>query len=131
MVNSDLSCISPTPPSNGLSFSARDLLTRLVREDGAIRGKITSLTDPLWFNQGTCHEIAVQITDVRELLQHGLIEFWKDWIQPGQELYRASEAGREKAGKKAVADAARSARHYAYQKKSPGQKRYGTTIVGL
>ena len=131
MVNSDLSCISPPQPSDGLSFSARDLLTRLVREDGAIRGKITNLTDPLWFHQGTCPEIAVQIMDVRELLQHGLIEFWKDWIQPGQELYRGSEAGREKAGKRAVADADRSARHYVYQKQSRGQKRYGTTIVAL
>jgi len=109
--------------SEGLSFSARDLLTRLVREDGVIRGKTTNLTDPLWFHQGTCPEIAVQITDVRELLQHGLIEFWKDWIQPGQELYRPSEAGREKAGKKAVADAARSATHYVYQKQSLAHKR--------
>ena len=125
MVNADLSCISPTQQSDGLSFSARDLLTRLVREDGAIRGKITSLTDPLWFHQGTCPEIAVQITDVRELVQNRLIEFWKDWIQPGQELYRASKAGREKAGKKAVADATRSATHYVYQKQSLAHKRRG------
>jgi|ERR1700686_3366102 hypothetical protein len=98
--------------SDKLSFSARDLLTRLVREDGAIRGKITSLAEPLWFYRGTCPEIALQIEDVRELLQNGLIEFWKDSIQFGEELYRASAAGLEKAGRKAVADAARSATHY-------------------
>jgi hypothetical protein len=97
---------------DGLSFSARDLLTRLVREDGAIRGKITNLTEPLWFRRGTCPEIAVQIADVRELLQNGLIEFWKDSTQFQEQLYRASAAGLERAGRKAVADAARSAMHY-------------------
>jgi len=111
------------PMSDGLSFSARDLLTRLVREDGAIRCEITSLTEPLWFHRGACPEIAVQIADVRELLQNGFIEFWKDSIQPGEELYRASAAGLERAGRKAVADAARSATHYDCQKQSPGQKR--------
>jgi hypothetical protein len=124
MVNSDL--MSPPQASAELSFSARDLLTRLVREDGVIRGKITNLTDPLWFHQGTCPEIALQIEDVRELLQNGLIEFWMDWIQSGQELYRATEAGREKAGKKAVADAARSATHYVYKKQSLAHKRRGS-----
>lgn len=118
------------PMSDGLSFSARDLLTRLVREDGSIRGKITSLTEPLWFHQGNCPEIAVQIADVRELLQNALIEFWKDWIQYGEELYRASAAGRKGAGRKAVADAARSATHYDCQEQSPGQKRRGTRTVG-
>ena len=98
--------------SDKLSFSARDLLTRLVREDGAIRGKITNLAEPLWFHRGTCPEIAVQIEDVRELLQNGLIEFWKDSIQFGEELYRASATGLERAGRRAMADAARSATHY-------------------
>src|ERR1700694_2982676 len=131
MVNADLSCISPTQQSDGLSFSARDLLTRLVREDGAIRGKITSLTEPLWFHRGHCPEIAVQIADVRELLQNGLIEFWKDGIQSGEESsYRASAAGRKGAGRKAVADAARSATHYDYRQQSPGQKRRGTRTLG-
>ena len=97
---------------DGLSFSARDLLTRLVREDGAIRGKITNLTEPLWFRRGTCPEIAVQIADVRELLQNGLIEFWKDSTQFQEQLYRASVVGLERAGGRAVADAARSATHY-------------------
>ena len=100
------------PMSDNLSFSARDLLTRLVREDGAIRGKITNLAEPLWFHRGTCPDIAAQIEDVRELLQNGLIEFWKDSIQFGEELYRASAKGLERAGKRAVADAARSAAHY-------------------
>jgi hypothetical protein len=112
MANSNASCVSPPPPGDEISFSARDLLTRLVREDGAIRGCVTGLTEPLWFHVGRCPEIAVQVADVRELLQHGLIEFWKDWIQPGEQLYRASEAGRERAGKKAIADAARSATQY-------------------
>ena|SRR5579864_2148992 len=121
MANSDLSYLLP-PINNvfqlteGLSFSARDLLTRLVREEGTIRGRVMSLTEPLWFHRGTCPEIALQIADVRELLHHGLIEFWKDWIQPGEELYRASAAGLERAGRKAVADAARSAKHYEYRK---------------
>ena len=102
--------------SDGLSFSARDLLMRLVREDGAIRGKITSLTEPLWFHRGTCPEIAVQMADVRELLQNGLIEFWKDWIESGEQLYRASASGAKEAGSKAITDAARSATHYKYRK---------------
>jgi hypothetical protein len=102
--------------SGGLSFSARDLLTRLVREDGAIRGKITSLTEPLWFHLRSCPEIAVQMVDVRELLQNGLIEFSKDSIESGEQLYRASAAGGKEAGNKAIADAARSATHYEYRK---------------
>jgi len=130
VVNSDLGY--PSPPQSGdvISFSARDLLTRLVREDGAIRGRITSLGEPLWFHLGSCPEIAVQVADVRELLQHGLIEFWKDWIQPGEELYRASETGREMAGTKAVADAARSATNYIQQKQSRGRKRNGNAMAG-
>jgi len=111
-------------PNDELSFSARDLLTRLVRENGVIRGKVTDLKEPLWFHQGTCPEIVLQIEDVRELVQNGLIEFWKDWIQPGQELYRATEAGREKAGKKAVADAAKSATHFVYQRHPAGRKQH-------
>jgi hypothetical protein len=113
-------------PRDGLSFSARDLLTRLVREDGAIRGKFTSLTDPLWLHRGTNPEIALQIADVRELLQDGLIEFWKYAIQPEQELYRASAAGRKSAGRKAVADAASSARHYESRKPIFRTKQRGT-----
>src|ERR1700737_4230623 len=100
------------PMSDGLSFSACDLLTRLVREDGTIRGKIPSLTEPLWFHRGACPGTPVQTADGRELLRNGLIEFWKDWIQSGEQLYRVSAAGQERAGRKAVADAAKSATHY-------------------
>jgi hypothetical protein len=120
------SVIMAPQPSDGLSFSARDLLTRLVREDGAIRGKITSLMEPLWFHRGTGPEITVEIADVRELVQSGLIEFWKHAIQSEEELYRASPAGRESAGKNAVADAARSARPYESRKPLFRQKQGGT-----
>jgi hypothetical protein len=85
---------------------------------------VTSFTEPLWFHRGTCPEIAVQIADVRELLQHGLIEFWKDWIQPGEQLYHASVAGKERAGSKAMADAVSSATQYSCRKQSSGQKRF-------
>jgi len=44
-------------PTDGLSFSARDLLARLVREDGAIRGRLTILTEPLWLHRGTCPKL--------------------------------------------------------------------------
>jgi hypothetical protein len=98
--------------SDALSFSALDLITRLVREDGAIRGKITSLVEPLWFHCGGRPETALEIADLRELLLNGLIEFWKDWIPSGEELYHASAAGKESAGPDAVADAARSATRY-------------------
>jgi hypothetical protein len=129
MANSNGSCVSPPQPGDEISFSARDLLTRLVREDAAIRGRVTSLTQPLWFHVGCRPQIAVQVGDVRELLQHGLIEFWKDWIQPGEELYRASEAGKERAGKKAIADAARSATQYGQQRLSR-PKREGSKTAG-
>ena|SRR5256885_1923542 len=127
MVNSDRGYLLPPEPSDKISFSARDLLTRLVREGGAIRGRIISLTEPLWFHRGTSPDSAVEIAVVRELLQTGLIEFWMNSIQ-GEELYRASQAGRERAGKKAVADAAQSAKHYVHQKLSPARKRRGTFI---
>ena len=68
----------------GLSFSAHDLLMRLVRENRAIRGKITKLAEPLWFHHGSYPEAAVQIADVRELLQHRLIEFSAKWFQRGE-----------------------------------------------
>jgi hypothetical protein len=123
MADSNASFVSPPQPGDEISFSARDLLTRLVREDGAIRGSVTSLTAPLWFHLGCCPEIAVQVADVHELLQHGLIEFWKDWIQPGEQFYRASEAGRERAGKKAIADAARSATQYGQPRLARAPKR--------
>ena len=97
---------------DGLSFSARDLLMRLVREDSAIRGKITNLSEPLWFHPGGYPELAVQIADVRELLQHGLIEFWANWSQRGEELYKPSKTGIKAAGPQAVADARWSATIY-------------------
>jgi hypothetical protein len=95
-----------------LSFSARDLLIRLVRENRAIRGKITVLSEPLWLHRGGCPEPAVQITEVRELLDHGLIEFSAYWCQRGEELYKPSNAGIKTAGPGAVAQAKRSAAIY-------------------
>ena len=134
MANSGFNVILPqkdsVPISDGLSFSARDLLARLVREGGAIRGKITSLTEPLWFHRGMCPEVTVQIADVRELMQHGAIEFWKHGIQPGDELYRASTAGQERAGRNAVADAIRSATQYDFQRQSPQRRRRRSRTLG-
>jgi len=85
----------------GLSFSAHDLLIRLVRGDRAIRGKITKLAEPLWFHHGSYPEAAVQIADVRELLQHRLIEFSAKWFQRGEELYKpggGNKSGRSGSG---------------------------------
>jgi len=96
----------------GLSFSARDLLMRLVREDRSIRGKITTLCEPLWVHGGGYPEAAVQLVDVRDLLQHGLIEFSSETFQRGEELYKASKAGMRAAGPEAVAHARRSATIY-------------------
>lgn len=95
-----------------LSFSARDLLIRLVRENRAIRGRITTLAEPLWLHHGGYPEPGVQIADVRELLDHGLIEFSAKWFQRGEELYKPSNAGIRAAGLKAVAQAKRSAAIY-------------------
>jgi hypothetical protein len=96
----------------GLSFSAHDLLMRLVRENRAIRGKITKLTEPLWFHHGSYPEATVQIADVRELLQHRLIEFSAKWFQRGEELYKPSEAGIRAAGPDVVAHTKRSSTIY-------------------
>ena len=95
-----------------LSFSARDLLTRLVRENRAIRGRLTVLSEPLWLHRGGYPEPAVQIADVRDLLDHSLIEFSAQWSQLGEELYRPSKAGMRAAGLEAVAHAKRSAAIY-------------------
>ena len=96
----------------GLSFSALDLLMRLVREDRAIRGKITTLSEPLWLHRSGYPAAAVQITDVRELVQHKLIEFSATWPQRGEELYKPSKAGIRAAGPEAVAHARASATIY-------------------
>jgi hypothetical protein len=95
-----------------LSFSARDLLVRLVRENRAIRGRLTVLSEPLWLHRSGYPEPAVQIADVRELLDQGLIEFSAQWFQRGEELYRPSTAGIRAAGLEAVAHAKRSAATY-------------------
>jgi hypothetical protein len=95
-----------------LSFSARDLLIRLVRENRAIRGKLTVLSGPLWLHRGGHPEPAVQIADVRELLDYGLIEFSARWFQRGEELYKPSKAGLKAAGLEPVAHAKRSAAIY-------------------
>ena len=95
-----------------LSFTARDLLVRLVRENRAIRGRITTLAEPLWLHHGGDPEPGVEIADVRELLDHGLIEFSAKWFQRREELYKPSKAGIQVAGPKAAAQAARSAAIY-------------------
>lgn len=99
-------------PECGLSFSARDLLMRLVRENRAIRGEIKTLSEPLWVHQGGYPEPAAQIADVRELLLYGLIEFSAKWGRLEEELYKPSKAGRIAAGPEAVADAIKSATTY-------------------
>jgi hypothetical protein len=109
---SDHNWIAVSNPKCGLSFSARDLLTRLVRENRALRGKIESLSEPLWVHEGGYPEPAAQISDVRELLQYGLIEFSAKLCQSGEELYKPSKAGIRVAGPGAVADAANSATVY-------------------
>jgi hypothetical protein len=99
-------------PECGLSFSARDLLVRLVRQNLAIRGKFKTLSEPLWIHRGGNPEPAAQIADVSELLQCRLIEFSAKWDQSGEELYKPSKAGIIAAGPQAVADATKSATVY-------------------
>lgn len=95
-----------------LSFSARDLLIRLVRENRAVRGKVTALSDPLRLHRGGCPEPELQIADVRELLDHGLIQFSATWFKRGEELYTPSKAGMRAAGPGPLADAIKSAAIY-------------------
>jgi len=95
-----------------LSFAARDLLIRLVRENRAIRGKVTALAEPLWLHRGGSPEPAVQVEDVRELLVRGLIEFSAKWFKLGEELYKPSEAGLRAVGPGPRADAMKSAAIY-------------------
>jgi hypothetical protein len=95
---------SNLPP---LSFSARDLLARLVRTGATIRGDPTSATEPVWFCVDRCLKVALQVADVRELMQAGLIE------RQREQLYLASAEGRKAEGRSgAAADAARSATAY-------------------
>ena len=95
-----------------LSFSARDLLIRLVRESRSIRGRLTVLSEPLWLHRGGYPEPALQIADVREVLDHALIEFSAKLFQRGEELYKPSKAGIGAAGPEANAHAKRSATIY-------------------
>jgi hypothetical protein len=97
---------------DGLSFSARDLITRLVRENGSIRGNISSPGKPVWLDRPGNPDKALELSDVRELLLDGLIVSWKAGLLDGEEHYRPSAAGEQVAGPKAAADAARSARKY-------------------
>ena len=85
---------------------------RLVRQNLAIRGKIETLSEPLWVHGGSHPEPAAQIADVRELLQYRLVEFSANWGQRGEELYKPSKAGIMAAGPEAVADATKSATIY-------------------
>lgn len=95
---------------HALSFFARDLLIRLVRENRAIRGRVTALCEPLWLHPGGWPEPPVQIADVCELLDHGLIEFSAKGLQPG--VYKPSKAGVRMAGPGPLADAIKSAAIY-------------------
>jgi hypothetical protein len=95
-----------------LSFSARDLLVRLVRTNASIRSNPASPAERLWFHDGRCLEVAVQIADKCELLQAGLIEYQSDPCRSKEGLYRPSAEGRRTAGWQAVADAAKSGASY-------------------
>jgi hypothetical protein len=52
------------------------------------------------------------MADVRELVQHKLIEFSAAWSQWGEELYKPSKAGIKAAGPEAVAQARASGKIY-------------------
>jgi len=101
-----------SPNTAALSFSARDLLVRLVRANASIRSNPANPAEPLWFHDGRCLEVAVQIADQRELLQAGLIEHQSESCRPEEEEYRPSAEGRRTAGWQAIADAAKSAPSY-------------------
>jgi hypothetical protein len=96
----------------GLSFSARDLITQLVRQNGSIRGKTSSFEGPLWLRRAGYPDKEVQLSDVRELLINHLIAFWRAGLLNDEEFYRPSAEGKKVAGTKAVADAERSTRQY-------------------
>ncbi len=95
-----------------LGFSARDLITQLVREDGSIQGNLSRLEDPVWLHRAGYPNKPVQHSEVRELLLYGLIEYWKAGPVIGHDLYRPSTAGQKAAGTRAAADAERSARRF-------------------
>jgi hypothetical protein len=95
-----------------LSFSARDLITRMVRENGSVLGMISNLEEPMLFRRPGTGDEHLQLSDVQELVLNGLIIFWKHAGLNHEELYRPSEAGKKTAGAKAIADAQRSARPY-------------------
>ena len=89
-----------------LSFSARDLLARLVRSEATIRCDLTTPAGAVWFCCPGCFEVALESVVVNELLQAGLIE------SQDTQRYRASAQGKKLAGRDAAADAARSAKGY-------------------
>jgi hypothetical protein len=95
-----------------LSFSARDLLARLVRFNGSIRSDPANPGEPLWFHNGWSLEGILQTADIAELLQAGLIEYPSESCGSEEELYRPSAEGRRTAGWKALADAAKSGASY-------------------
>jgi hypothetical protein len=97
---------------NGLSFSARDLITQMVREGGWIRGNRSRPLEPMCLHRTGCPDKSIQVSDVQELRLKDLIEFWKAGDADGDELYRPSAAGKTIAGAKAAADAERTARKY-------------------
>ena len=94
---------STLPP---LSFSAKDLLTRLVRSGATIRGNPTIPAEQLWLHNDRCLELPLNIEDVLELLQVGLIEY------QSEKRFRVSAEGKKVAGREAVADSTRSATLY-------------------
>jgi hypothetical protein len=89
-----------------LTFSAKDLLVRLVRATATIRCDPTDPKAPLRLHDDGCLEVALQVADVNELLQAGFIK------RESGAVYRVSVEGKRAAGWAAAADAAKSAATY-------------------
>jgi hypothetical protein len=89
-----------------LSFSAEDLLVRLIRANATIRGNPATSTEPPLFRNARCLEVAVSVADVRELLQFGLIEYQCECYRSERKVYRVSLEGKRLAGWQALVDVA-------------------------
>jgi hypothetical protein len=89
-----------------LSFSAKDLLVRLIRANATIRGDPATSEEPSWFRNAQCLEVAISVADVRELLQLGLLEYQCECYRPGRKVYRVSREGRRFAGWRSLIDVA-------------------------
>src|SRR5277367_6436756 len=77
-----------------LSFCAKDLLVRLIRANATIRGNLTTSAEQPWFRNARCLEVAVSLSDVRELLQFGLLEYECECYRSERKVYRVSAEGR-------------------------------------